>query len=68
MLVDVYSDAVTFYAIQGSEMDALFETAFKRYQINFTKLISYAKRRNKEEQIKGYLEHNFPEVVNGILE
>ncbi len=68
MLIDVYSDAVTFYAIQGSEMDALFENALKRYPINFTKLISYARRRNKEEQIKNYLENNFGALVKDIIE
>ncbi|MDG3582882.1 MULTISPECIES: DUF6577 family protein [Galbibacter] len=68
ILIDVYSDAVTFYAIQGSEMDTLFENALKRYQINFTKLISYARRRNKEIQIKSYLENNFGDFVKGILE
>lgn len=68
ILIDVYSDAVTFYAIQGSEMDTLFENALKRYQINFTRLLSYARRRNKEEQIKSYLENNFGDFVKDILE
>lgn len=67
ILIDVYSDAVTFYAIQGREMNTLFENALKRYQINFTKLISYARRRNKEEQIKSYLENNFDALVKDIL-
>ena len=67
ILIDVYSDAVTFYTIQGREMDTLFENALKRYQINFTKLISYARRRNKEEQIKSYLENNFGDFVKDIL-
>lgn len=68
ILVDIYSDSVTFYAIQGSEMDTLFENALKRYQINFTKLISYARRRNKEEQITSYLENNFGDYIKDILE
>lgn len=67
ILVDVYSDSVTFYALQGSEMDTLFENALKRYQLNFTKLLSYAKRRNKEEQIKSYLENNFSDFVKDLL-
>lgn len=67
ILIDVYSDAVTFYAIQGSEMNTLFENALKRYQINFTKLISYARRRNKEDQIKSYLENNFGDFVKDIF-
>lgn len=68
ILIDVYSDPVTFYSIQGSEMDALFENALKRHQVNFTKLISYARRRNKEEQIKSYLETHFGDLVKDILE
>lgn len=67
ILIDVYSDSVTFYAIQGSEMNTLFENALKRYQINFTKLISYARRRNKEDQIKSFLENNFGDFVKDIL-
>ncbi len=68
ILIDVYSDAITFYAILGSEMDILFDNALKRYQINFTKLISYARRRNEEKQIKSYLESNFGNFVKDILE
>lgn len=67
ILVDVYSDTVTFYAIQGSERHTLFENALQRYPINFTRLISYARRRNKEEQIKSYLENNFSHIVKDIL-
>ena len=67
ILVDVFSDPVIFYTVQGSEMDILFETALKRYQVNFTRLLSYAKRRNKEERVKGYLENNFGDNVKGIL-
>jgi hypothetical protein len=68
ILVDVYSDAVTFYSIQGSELDTLFENAIKRYKINFTKLFSYAKRRNKENQIKSYLKKNHGDFVKDLLE
>jgi hypothetical protein len=68
ILIDVYSDTVTFYSIQGGEMDTLFENALQRYQINFTKLISYARRRNKENQIKSYLVNNFGDFVKDILE
>ncbi|MFD2035179.1 DUF6577 family protein [Belliella marina] len=67
MLIDVYRNAVTCCAIRGSEMKTLFENALKRYQINFTKLISFARRENKEEQIKSYLENNFDESVKDIL-
>jgi hypothetical protein len=67
ILLDVYSDDATFFAIKGSEMDSLFENALKRYRINFTKLLSYARRRNKEDQVKGYLMKNFVDLVPDML-
>jgi len=67
ILIDVFSDTVLFYSIQGKEMDTLFENALKRYQVNFTKLISYARRRNKKDQITSYLKDNFGDLVHGIL-
>jgi hypothetical protein len=66
ILIDVYSDKDTFHTLQGSEMNTLFENALKNYRVNFTKLISYAKRRNKEVQIKHYLEKNFGPLMNTI--
>lgn len=68
ILIDVYSDDAIFYAIQGIEMYTIFENTLKRYKINFTKFISYARRRNKEDQIKSYLENNFGDFVKDILE
>lgn len=68
ILVDVYSDSVTFYAVQGNEMNTIFDHAIQQHQINFTKLISYAKRRNKEKQISNFLKKNFGDTVKDILE
>jgi hypothetical protein len=67
ILVDIFSDDVTFFSIQGSELDTIFKNALTRYQVNFTKLMSYAKRRNKDAQLKTYLNTNFSDFVQGIL-
>lgn len=67
ILVDIYSDPVTFYAVQGGEMDTLFENALKRYRLNFTKLLSYARRRSKYEPLTEYLQQNFSELTKDIL-
>jgi hypothetical protein len=45
----------------------IFENALNRYQVNFTKLLSYAKRRHKDAQLKTYLNTNFSDFVQGIL-
>lgn len=64
ILVDIFSDPITFNTIQGHEMMMIFENALKRYQLNFTKLLSYAKRRNKEAQLKQFINDNFTEIIN----
>lgn len=68
MLVDVYCDSVIFYTVQGSEMETLFETALKKYHINFSRMLNYARRRKKEPQLKAYMNDHFGDILKGILE
>ena len=66
ILVDVISDSFTFHAIHGAELDNVFANALKNHSINYTKLLSYAKRRNKEMELKRYLTDNFSSLVEGL--
>lgn len=68
MLVDVFCDPVTFYTVQGSEMETLFENALKRYQVNFSRMLNYARRRKKEPQLKAYMSEHFGDMLKDILE
>jgi hypothetical protein len=56
-----------FYFYQGAELRHIYESAIKRYTINFTKLFSYAGRREKENEIKSYLEQNMGEAIKDII-
>jgi len=67
ILVDIYTDVFIFNYIQGAELERIFETAIRRYAVNFTTLFSYARRRNKEEQLKAYLKNNFSHLLNSII-
>ena len=51
LLVDLYCDKKLFAAFQGSELIHMVNNAQSRYSIDFTKLLSYAKRRRKETEI-----------------
>lgn len=55
LIVDLFSDKNLFLAFQGSELVHIVNNAFKRYSINFTKLIHYAGRRRRGEDIKQLL-------------
>ncbi len=55
ILVDVFSDKIVFNAFQGNELSTIFNNAYNKYEINFSKLLTYAKRRGKEKEIIDFM-------------
>jgi hypothetical protein len=55
LLVDLFSDKKLFNAYQGKELSYIFENAYNRYAIDFTRLFSYSRRRGKETDLKEFL-------------
>jgi len=68
ILVDVFAEDKLFYYSQGSELVYIFENALKSYDINYTKLFSYAKRRERDTDIKTFLSNNIPHLVKNIID
>ena len=68
ILVDVFAEDKLFYYSQGSELVHIYENAFKSYDINYTKLFSYAKRREKDNDIKTFLNNNMNHLVKDIVD
>jgi hypothetical protein len=54
MLVDIFSDDVIFSAQQGAEMRTIFINAFDKYTINQSKMLRYADRRGKKEELNKF--------------
>lgn len=52
ILVDICSNVTLFSAQQGAELIRIYETAFEKYTISETKLLRYARRRNKKEVVE----------------
>ena len=67
ILVDLFAEEKLFYFYQGAELRHIYENAIKSYTLNFTKLFSYAGRREKENEIKSYLAKNMGEAVKDII-
>lgn len=67
ILVDIYTDIFIFAHLQGAELETIFEKAIGRYAVNFTKLLAYARRRNKEEQLKIFLKDHYGHLLNSIV-
>ena len=68
MLVDLFADEKLLYFYQRSELANIYEKAIDGYSINFTKLFSYAKRRDREQEIKYFLNNNMNHLLKDILD
>lgn len=68
ILVDLFAEEKLFYYLQGSELIHIYENAINNYAINFTKLFSYAKRREREKDIKQFMVNHMYHLVKDIIE
>jgi hypothetical protein len=58
ILVDLYCDEELFFAYQGYQLVKIYEACMEKYLINYSRLFNYAKRRNREEALKNFLDEN----------
>ncbi|MCH6201039.1 hypothetical protein MMU07_15740 [Aquiflexum sp. LQ15W] len=68
ILVDIFAEAKLFNYLQGSELIHIYENALNNYDINFTRLFSYGKRREKEQDIKQFLTNHMYHLVKEIIQ
>ena len=68
ILVDLFAEKQLFYYLQGSELMHIYENAISNYTINFTKLFSYAKRREREQDIKQFMTNHMFHLVKDIID
>jgi hypothetical protein len=55
ILVDIFCDEVIFSAQQGAEKRTIFKEAFTKYTINQSKMLRYADRRRKKEELNQFV-------------
>src|SRR5690606_28333090 len=55
ILVDIFCDDVIFSAQQGAEMRNIFKEVFAKYTINQSKMLRYADRRRKKEELNQFV-------------
>jgi len=67
ILVDLFTENKLFYFYQGAELMHVFENALKNYTLNYTKLFSYAKRRDREQDIKQFMINNMYHIVKDVI-
>lgn len=67
ILVDIFAEERLFYYVQGGELMHIYENALSKYTINFTKLFSYAKRRQRENEIKQFMTNHMFHLIKDII-
>lgn len=55
ILLDIFAERDVFTAFQGHELTIIFNNACSQYQVNFSTLMAYAKRRGKAEALAAFL-------------
>ena len=67
LIVDLFCDTELFNFWQGEEMLNIYRNILKQHDVNFSTITSYAKRRNRERNIKEYLQGNFSHIMKELL-
>ena len=55
MLVDIYCDKTIQLTYSGSEYETVVNAVYGRYNVDTVRLLRYAGRRNKADEIKAFL-------------
>lgn len=67
ILVDIFCDDKLYYAFQGNQLQRIYEKVVTSHPINFSTLFTYAKRRNREPQIKSQFLHLSNKDIKRII-
>jgi hypothetical protein len=67
LLVDLFCDKDYFYIYQGQEMKNIFRNIFKTYDIDYSKLLNYADRRENKDKLKKFLWDNITGINKELL-
>ena len=67
IMVDLFSAERLYFSL-SSELVHIYENMIEKYAVNFTKLLGYAKRREKAFEIKQFLLLHMSHLVKDILD
>lgn len=68
ILVDLYCDEQVYFAYQGHQLEIIYRNATSKYALNFSKLLTYAKRRSREDEIRALLMKVLEKDIKEIIQ
>ncbi|MBA7537831.1 hypothetical protein ES705_30101 [subsurface metagenome] len=67
ILVDIFCDQELYFIFSGSELMNIYRYAYKKYALNFSRLLSYSDRRKKKTEIREFIVQNLDKSLEKIL-
>jgi hypothetical protein len=67
ILVDTFCDQELYFIYSGSELMNIYRYAYKKYAINFSRLLTYAERRKRKTEIREFIIQNMDNSLEKIL-
>jgi len=67
ILVDTFCDQELYFIFSGSELINIYRYAYKKYALNFSRLLSYAERRKRKSEIREFIIQNLDNSLEKIL-
>ncbi|MCX6179195.1 MAG: hypothetical protein NT163_07520 [Chlorobiales bacterium] len=58
IMVDLFVDRKIYSPFQGSELEHIYNTLYRKYALNITRMTAYAKRRTKEKELLDFITKN----------
>jgi len=67
ILVDTFCDQELYSIFSGSELMNIYRYAYKKYALNFSRLLTYAERRKRKTEIRAFIIQNMDNSLEKIL-
>ena len=67
ILVDIFCDRELFFFISGNELSNVYRYAYKKYTLNFSRMLTYAERRKKMNEIRKILINKVDNSLESLL-
>ena len=67
ILVDTFCDQELYFIFSGSELINIYRYAYKKYALNFSRLLSDAERRKRKSEIREFIIQNLDNSLEKIL-
>jgi len=67
LLVDLFANTLLDKIISKGEYTGIYEEAFSKYDINYSVMLRYAKRRGKDNELKDFIESRTTIFVTGEI-